>query len=268
MSARTGTRGLHRLMAVTEVFVTSARHQMAVVRAHPLFLVLGILQPLALLLVMFFARNRPIGAQATAIATAVLLMSYWGATVWQGAGILRRERSNGTLGASMRGVRSPVLVLAGKSLGATLLPALLTAATVATTLALLRTPVTIAAPGWYLLGLVSAILSGTAMGLLLCSLFLLTRFGPQLASALLYPVFLLAGLLIPPDFLPPAVRWLGWFVSLRWAQQFLVSAAGGAPDLGSLGLVGILTCGYIIGGVAAFRRIDHLVRSRGNLELG
>jgi ABC-2 type transport system permease protein len=246
----------------------SARHQMAVVRAHPLFLAGGVLQPAVLMLVMFYARGRPTGEQVVAVATAVLLMAYWGSTVWQGAAILRRERNIGTLAAFMRGVRDPLLVLTGKALGASLAPGLLAAATVIAMLAVLGEPVTVAAPGWFAIGLLAALVSGTALGTLLCSLFLLTRYGPQLSSALLYPVFLLAGLLIPPSFFPPAIRWVGWFVNLRWAQEFLVSSARGDPDFGALGLVGLLTVGYAVVGVLAFRRIDALARSRGTLELG
>lgn len=253
---------------IADVLVTSARHQMAMVRAHPLFLMQGVLMPAVLLLVMFYTRSRPSGVDVTAVATAVLLMAYWGSTVWQGAVILVRERNAGTLGASMRGVRDPILVLTGRSLGASLAPALLTAATVSVMLVALGESIVVDAPGWFAVGLVAALASGTALGIVLSSLFLLTRYGAQLASALLYPVFLLAGLLIPPDFFPAAIRWLGWLISLRWAQEFLVSAAAGAPDFAALGLVGTLTAAYAVAGVIAFRRIDTLARERGSLELG
>jgi ABC-2 type transport system permease protein len=217
---------------------------------------------------MFFVRGRPAGEQVTAVATAVLLMAYWGSTVWQGANILRRERMQGTLAMFMRGVRDPLLVLTGMSLGASLGPALLTALTVAVMLVVLGAPAVVASPGWFGFGLVAAIASGTALGTVLSSVFLLTRFGLQLSSALLYPVFLLAGLLIPVDVYPVGIRWLSWFISLRWAQQFLVSTAHGDLDFGALGLVGLLTLAYAAAGVLAFRRIDHLVRGRGTLELG
>lgn len=259
---------MSRLVSAADVIATSARCQMLIVRAHPLFLIAGVLHPVVLLVVMFFARGRPVGEQVTAVATAVLLMGYWGATVWQGANILRRERMQGTLAMVMRGVRDPLLVLTGMSLGASLGPAVLTALTVAATLATLGTPVAVASPGWFVIGLVAAILSGTALGNVLSSVFLLTRFGLQLSSALLYPVFLLAGLLIPVDFYPPGIRWLSWFISLRWAQQFLASTADGQLDYGALGLVGVLTLAYAIAGVLAFRWIGHLVRARGTLELG
>ncbi len=255
-------------MAAANVLTASARHQMMVVRAHPLFLLGGVLQPSVLLLVVFFARGQPTGEQAARVATAVLLMAYWGSTVWQGAAILRRERLIGTLAHFMRGVRSPMLVLTGKALGASIAPALLTSVTVAVMMVLLRSPISVASPGWFVVGLVAAVLSGTALGTLLCSLFLLTRFGGQLSSALLYPVFLLAGLLIPVEFFPAGIRWLGWFVSLRWAQQFLVSASQGTPDFSALALLGLLMVVYAVAAVTSFRRIDHLARVRGTLELG
>ena len=259
---------MSRVGTIIDVLVISARHQMAVVRAHPLFLISGAVQPAVLLLIMFFARGRPAGEQVTTVATAVLLMSYWGVTVWQGGTILRRERNLGTLGASLRGVQDPMLVLTGKSLGASLAPVMLAAVTIAVGLGLLQAPLVVASPGWFIVGVLAAMVSGTALGILLCSLFLLTRFGPQLSSALLYPVFLLAGLLIPPGFFPAAISWLGWFVPLRWAQQFLVSAARGTPDFPALGVIGLLTVVYAVVGTIMFRRIEFLARARGTLELG
>lgn len=259
---------MRRLSSAVGLVGASARYQMRMVRAHPLFLIGGVLQPAVLLIIMFLAYGRPTGERAAAIASAVMLMAYWGSTVWQGANALRRERFYGTLVGVMRGVRDPFLVVLGMSLGASLAPALLTAVTVLVMLVLLGASVVVAAPAWFAVGIAAAVLSGTALGTVLSSLFLLTRHGNQLSSALLYPVFLLAGLLIPVEFFPVAVRWVSWFISLRWAQQFLVSAAHGHPDFAALGLVVALTLAYAVAGMVAFRRIDHLVRRRGTLELG
>jgi ABC-2 type transport system permease protein len=259
---------MSQLVTAAEVVATGARHQMAVVRAHPLFFIGGVVQPAALMTVMFLARGQPSGAGVTAVASAVVLMAYWGSTVWQGAAILRRERLLGTLAASVRGLHDPMLVLVGKALGASLAPAALILLTVAGMLVLFDARIQVAAPVWFVVGLVAALLSGTALGTMLCSLFLLTRYGPQLSSALLYPVYLLAGLLIPPGLFPAWISALGWPVSLRWAQEFLVSAAAGKPDFAAFGLMALLTTGYAVCGVLAFRRVDRLARERGTLELG
>jgi ABC-2 type transport system permease protein len=246
----------------------SARNQVAIMSSHPFLYLAAVVEPAVFLLVVYYVRGSPTGAEATAIATAVLLMAYWGSTVTIGSSILRHARRSGALGALMRGVRDPLLVLAGKSFGATLAPAALIAATVWVTAIALGAPPVIASSGWFAVGIIAALIAGTALGTLLCSVFLLTRYSTQLSLALLYPVFLLAGLLIPPGLFPPQVSWLGAIVSLRWAQQFLVSAAEGTPNFAALGIMGLLTAAYGIAGVLAFRRLTALSRRRGTLELG
>lgn len=98
----------------------------------------------------------------------------------------------------------------GKSLGSSLVSVALVTTTVAVVLAVLRQPVQLAGAGWLLLGLLVVLLSGTSVGVLIGSLFILSRHGPQLSSALMYPVYLLGGMLIPPDLVPGWLSWLSW----------------------------------------------------------
>ena len=264
---RVAQSAAERWLATAEVVGTSIRAQWADMRTSPLAYLLGVVQPLVFLLVTLAPQTDPPAAEGTRAAFGVLLTAFWGSTVWSAAGILRRERTQGTLARTLAGVRDPRLVILGKSFGSSLVAVSLVTATVGGTLALLRQPVRLDGGGWLLLGLLLVVLSGTGAGLLVGSLFVLSRHGPQLSSALMYPVYLLGGMLIPLALVPDWLDWLSWGISLRWLQQYLVAAAGGRPDLAALAAAAALTAGYAIAGAWLFRRITDLARRQATVEL-
>jgi len=257
-----------RLWSPIGVLLASARHQMLVFKmAWRIPAVLGVVQPAVLLLVTLSLPDRVTPAYASRVSIGVLLTSFWSFTIWTGAGILQRERSEGTLAPCLIGVRDFRLVLVGKTLGASAMSGLMIVATVALVLTAFRQPLRFDHPGWLAAGLAALLLSGLALGVGLSSLFVLTRFGPQLSAALMYPVFLLGGLLTPLSALPSGVRWLSWAVSLRWTKEFLTSTTTGTPDLFALGMVVVLTALYAVAAAVAFRRFSTYARRRGTIDL-
>jgi ABC-2 type transport system permease protein len=203
---------------------------------------------------------------ATRVVVAVGLMSLWTATVWGAGGVLRRELRDGTFAATASGVRSPYLVLLGKSLGNTALSLVLIIPTVAVVTALLRVPDSVDALVRLDVVLLVAVASGTAMGMLLACVFLLTRHGAQVSSALMYPVYLLGGLLVPVGELPAVLRPVSALISLRWITDYAVgSAAGRAPVAALLAAVG-LTVLYFVAGQLLFARILGSAREDGRFD--
>jgi ABC-2 type transport system permease protein len=138
----------------------------------------------------------------------------------------------------------------------------------AATLLVTRTAVRVQRPGWVLVGAVVALLSGTVLGTLLACLFIRTQYGTQLSGALMYPIYLVGGMLIPPDVLPEPVERLSALVSLRWASAFITHAVGGSVRLGELTVLCGLTVGYAVVAVWLFNRVVHNARSEGRLVLG
>lgn len=255
-------------MNVFQVFIANAISQAHLVRAHPQFLIGSIVQPMAFMMVVLNVRDVTDPAEVARYAIAVLLISYWGTTVWQGAAILQRERNNGTLKTILRGVKHPMVVITGKAFGATLSPAIVASATLAVILALHRVPVYIASGWWFAVGIVMVMVSGTMLGTLLCSVFLLTRHGNHISSALLYPVYLLSGLLIPVTFWPSYIGWLSSPVSLRWASDFLDGAVIGRVDPTPLLICLGLTIGYGLIGYTAFRSVLKHIMAKGTMDVG
>jgi ABC-2 type transport system permease protein len=255
------------LSSTVGVVMASARHQVLMfLRAWRIPAVLGFVQPGVLLLVTLSLPVQVTPAYTSRAAIGVLLTSFWSFTIWTCAGILQRERSDGTLAPCLIGVRDFRLVIVGKSLGASVMSGLMIAATESVVLAAFRYKPRFDHPEWLPAGLAALLLSGLTLGVGLSSLFVLTRFGPQLSAALMYPIFLLGGLLTPLSALPSAIRWLSWGVSLRWAMAFLTSTTAGTPDMFALGMVIVLTIGYAAVAAMVFNRFTTLVRMKGTID--
>jgi ABC-2 type transport system permease protein len=260
---------MNRWFGWVSVLLACAWHQILVsARSWHFHAMLTIVQPGVLLLVTLSLprRSQVTTYYASQAALGVLLVSFWSGILWTGATILRRERAEGTLASCLTGVRDLRLVLVGKLLGTNAISVVVTTLTVITVLAALRQPVRFDHVGWLVVGLLALLASGLILGLGMASLFVLSRFGPQLSGALMYPVFLLAGLLTPLSVLPSWIRWLSFGISLRWTKTFLSSTIQSSPDLPALGMVVVLSAGYAIAAAVAFRRFAAIALKEGTID--
>jgi ABC-2 type transport system permease protein len=248
------------------MFLTAVRMEQRAMRGNPLLLVNSGMLP-AVFLVVAVKTGRPNPDDATELVVAVMLTALWGSTVWMSGGVLRRERSYGTLARCVSGVWSPYLVLLGKSLGATVTSVAAILVSTGATAGALGLPVSMAHPGWILVSLAVLVCSATALGALVSCLFLVTRDGLVWSHALMYPVFALGGLLIPTDSLPAGLRWVPELISLHWIKDTLVGAAGGDVTVAPLGVAMLLTLGYLCVAGLAYRRSVLVSRREGTLDL-
>jgi ABC-2 type transport system permease protein len=248
------------------VLVTAARMRAAELRANMAAHVFTVIQPIVLLLITLVPADQSPERVARTVF-GVLLMAYWTATVWGAASVLRADRAQGTLARTLTAGRDPRLVVVGKGLGTSVLALSRVSVVMAVTVLLLGKPIALARPDLILVGLLAVVASGTALGLMIGSTFVATRYAPQISSALMYPVFLLGGMLIPPESLPWTVRWVSSLVSLRWLQQFLAESAAGHANWTALLNALVLTGGYALIGVWLFRRMVTRARRDATLEL-
>jgi ABC-2 type transport system permease protein len=249
-----------------DVLLSSALVQARLMRS-PVFVVLGIVQPAAFLVVTILARRSP-AVDLSQAGLGAGLLSIWAATVWQSGLILRAETWEGTLGPIVSRPAGLAVVLLGKSVGATVRAAVFIGATVAIVSALLRHPIEVDRPLPFAAALAAVLASATVVGMLLSSLFLVTRAANRIAEALMYPVFILGGLLVPLRLLPHWIRPLADLVSLRWGVDLMRAASSGAAQPGRAWLwLGVTTAVYAVLARVAFRRMLVRARSVGSLEL-
>lgn len=247
------------------MFLAALRTEQLGMRRNPLMAVNAGLLPAVLLIVAVEVR-RPSPERAAELVAAVFLTALWGSTVWTSGGVLRRERTYGTLARCVCGLHSPYLVLLGKSLGATLYNVGATLVSTTVTVLALRLPVQLAHPVWIVVALVVLVGSATTLGALLSCLFLVTRHGLIWSGALIYPVFLLGGLLIPQETLPELLRWVPAVLSLRWVNEFLSGLSGDTVAVSRLGVAAVLTAGYAVLAGLAYRWAVTRSRNQGALD--
>jgi ABC-2 type transport system permease protein len=250
------------------IVAESARMQVLVVRGHPMVPLSTIVQP-GVFLAIFMegqATSGPAGRAGTVIA--VLLTSLWGATLWAAGGTLRREVADGTFARNLTGVSDPRLVVGGKCLGSTLLVMGLLLCTTTSAVVLTGIPFRLSGAPWFFLGFILVAASGTAMGFALCSIFVLTRHAVQITAALMYPVLILSGLLIPVRIIPWPLAWLSHLNSLYWANEFLDMAASGSFRLYPMIFLILLTIVYFCAGNLLFAHVIYRARRKGTIDLG
>lgn len=248
-------------------FGAAVRNQTRIVMTRPMNLASGIVTPLLLMTLLTAPRLEAMTPeQATSAFTGSLLASLWGASLWSGAGILRRERWGGTLAPSFTGRPSPVVILLGKTVGGVLYDTALILVSQSLFCLIAGIRLAVADPVAFAVGLLAVIACGVASSLMIGSVLVLSRYAFQLTTALGAPVMLLGGTLIPLSLLPTWVSWIGWFINLSWLQRFLVSTLSGTawPDL-AVGLA--LSAVYGAVGVRAVHVMLDRARKEGTLDL-
>jgi ABC-2 type transport system permease protein len=235
---------------------------------HAANLILGVVQPASFLIVTALASRGTERVDLDAAAVGSALIALWGTTVWASGFILVAERWQGTLSQILSRQTGLATILLGKTLAATLRSALLIAITVSVTAAVLGDPVTIAAPLPFVVALVGVLLSALVLGVLVSCLFVLSRAAGRISEAIMYPVFILGGMLVPLSLLPLWAQTLSAVVSLRWGGELLNAAAAGEKWSAEAWLMlGVTTLAYGVLALVLFSRVLDRVRKDGTLEL-
>lgn len=245
----------------------AARSQVLIVMTRPMNLATGVVVPLMLMSLLTLPRLDALDAtMATSVFTGVLLASFWGASLWSGAGILRRERALGTLASSVTGRPAALTVLIGKTLGGVVFDVGLIVVTNTVFIVAFGIALRVVHPAAFVLGVLAVVVCGVASSLMIGALLILSRYAFQLTTALGTPVLLLGGTIIPHDLLPPWAAAIGSVINLAWLQRFLASTSG-APDWSALIVALALSAVYAVAGALGVRMMLRRARRGGTLEL-
>jgi ABC-2 type transport system permease protein len=254
-------------LATTATVAFAAATVQIKTQQHPSNVIQGVVQPSSFLLIAVLARR----TGAIDVSTAALgaaLVAIWTATIWSAGSILRAERWQGTLSQIMSRPTGLGTVLVGKTAGATLRSTLFIAVTISVTALALGDPIRIARPVPFLAALAAVLVSAVTLGLLLSSLFVLTRAAGRISEVLMYPVFILGGLLVPVALLPGWLQPLSTVVSLRWGGELLKASALGSGQSAKAWLaLALTTAVYGVLARASFSRVLTRARQEGTLDL-
>lgn len=255
------------MTGLLRVFLASAVVQLRTQRSLVL-IIIGIAQPAIFLAITLLARRTGSRVDPGALALGICLVGLWSATIWQTGLVLQNERAEGTLAPVLSRPVSFGAVLAGKATASTIRGVLFVVPTVAVTMLVARTPLPVARPGAMLLAALAVVASAVVFGLLISCLFVLTRAAYRIAEAAAYPVFILGGLVVPPELLPGWLQPVAYVVSLHWGAELLNAAAAGVPPPGNAWpMLAVTTAAYGLIAAWLFERMVNRVRRDGTLEL-
>ena len=97
------------------------------------------------------------------------------------------------------------------------------------------------------LSLFAAVISLGALGMLIATLFVLYRHANALGNLLEYPIWLVAGLLVPLTRLPDWIRPISWLLAPTWGMEAIRgSALGDAPPWLAIGMCLVLAGAYYV----------------------
>ena len=107
------------LSAQLRAIIASAKIQLLIVAKRPMNIATGIITPWMFLSLFLIPRIGNLNQdQITHAISATITASFWAASIWSGAGIIRREKWMGTLGHTLSGLLNPMAAIFAKMLGA------------------------------------------------------------------------------------------------------------------------------------------------------
>ena len=229
---------------------------------------LGVLWPLFFATVAFLMFRAGAGEESLVFASfGAAVMGIWSSTSTSAGSAMQRERWHGTL---------ELLVCAPVHFATVLLPVTIAMAalglySMTATLLISRfvfgVDLPFEQPFSFAVALVATVVSIGAMGFLLAVSFVRYRTAWALGNLLEYPVWLIAGFLVPLTILPGWVRPLSWALAPTWGVDAIRDAATGAGAWPEIALALTLGAVYLAIGIAILESVLSSARRAGTLAL-
>jgi ABC-2 type transport system permease protein len=196
------------------------------------------------------------------------MVGIWNNNLWTSGRVINDERRGGTLSLIVASPTSLPVIMIGKSLSNALVSLLAIGVSLGTGWIAFRMPIGIENPLAFLVGLILTLIAMTTLGLVLGSIFVITRNAQEFVVVINYPIFILSGLTFPLTLLPWWTNPFSALLAPRWGNQLLNQSAGfleGVLWPNYLWLIG-LSLLYLLIARKLFRRIEFMVRRAGSME--
>ena len=194
------------------------------------FILTTFLTPLIFATLAFFLFQTGGAAEGQTLLYVALgsgMMGVWSTTLFGCGGAIAWQRWEGTLELLVNAPSRYDYILAGQTFGAVVLGFYGIVATLAWGVLLFGMPLTATFPLILPISLAAAVLSLGALGMLIATTFVLYRHANALGNLLEYPIWLVAGLLVPIATLPIWVRPISWLLAPTWGMEAIRGAALG-----------------------------------------
>jgi ABC-2 type transport system permease protein len=242
--------------------------QMKMLMRSPFNSWLGVLYPLFFATVAFFmfrSGSDPKPLLYASLGAAV--MGIWSNTATSAGNAMSRERWHGTLELEVAAPVHFALVLLPLTIAMATIGIYSMVATLLWGWLAFGIDLQITDPLAFVLAIPATVISIGALGFVLAVAFVRFRQAWALGNMLEYPVWLIAGFLVPLSLLPTWVRPISWLLAPTWGIRAIRGAALTGPSYGDIGIALALGAGYVAIGVVLVHRALDAARDKGTLSL-
>jgi ABC-2 type transport system permease protein len=236
--------------------------------ASGFFILISLLQPLIFATIAFYIFRA--GRQEGTLLYAAIgagLMGIWSSTLFGSGGAIQWQRWQGTLESLIVAPARFILVLAPLTVATSTVGLYALVATLGWGRLLFGVPVHFEHPWLFALAVPATVISLGFLGLVLATTFILYRHANALSNLLEYPIWLIAGLLVPLSLLPGWVQPISWTLAPTWGVRAIRQAAIGGDPLFAIGMCGALAVVYLAIGTISLRMFETLARKQATLSL-
>jgi hypothetical protein len=199
--------------------------------ASEFFILTTFISPLIFATLAFFlfqSGGGTAGQTLLYVALGAGMMGVWSTTLFGCGGAIAWQRWEGTLELLVNAPSRYDYILVGQTFGAVVLGFYGIVATLAWGVLLFGMPIEATYPLILPVSLAAAIISLGALGMLIATTFVLYRHANALGNLLEYPIWLIAGLLVPVATLPFWVWPISWLLAPTWGMEAIRGAATGS----------------------------------------
>ena len=261
---------MRNLKANLHILLNSFVLQLKIQRVSDMFLSTGLINPVLFTLMtvgIYLYGNKPEYGLYAIMGTG--LISIWNNNLFSSGDIINWERRSGTLSLLLATPTPLALIMLGKSLANALLSIFAMGIAFLTGALVFHLSVGILHSFGFILGLILIIAAMTCMGLVIGSLFILSRRAGDFVVVANYPVYILSGLTLPLTLLPVWTKPLTAVLAPTWGNILLNKAA--TQVVGDFGIYYLYLIGlsilYLFIAWALFRRVESLAMKLGSMEV-
>lgn len=209
--------------------VTAGFKQQAIqLFADPQWIIPSLISPFITTMVMIFLSAGGTTIEGPVVLQAVLgggVLGMWANSLFSSSSSVSFDRINGTFEPMLGSSSRIITVLAGRSLWNTLIGLLNAFVVFVIAELMFNAGMSVANPILFFLTLLMTMLSLSSVGLLISTLFVLTRKGGTISKILEYPLYVLSGALIPVSILPVWMQSISFVLAPTWGVDAIKFAA-------------------------------------------
>lgn len=206
--------------------------------ADPQWIIPSLISPFLMTMVMIFISSGGTTVEGPVVLQAVLgggVLGMWASSLFSSSSSVAFDRINGTFEPMLGSGTRIIYVLAGRSLWSALIGLLNAFIVFVIAELMFGTGLSLTNPFLFFMTVLMTMLSLSTVGLLISSLFVLTRKGGTISKIMEYPLYVFSGALVPISVLPEWMHPLSYALAPSWGVDAMKYAALPAHE----GLVGM-----------------------------